>query len=45
MMFNRKNVLKNYNVYETLQELKNKDNNEKIDKIDYTKKEDKKKTI
>jgi hypothetical protein len=40
-MFNRKYISKNYNVYETLQELKNKDNNEKIDKIDDTKKEDK----
>jgi hypothetical protein len=43
MMFNRKNMTKNYNVYDFLQELKNKDDNQnmkKIEKIDDSIKKD-----
>jgi hypothetical protein len=42
-MFNRKNMTKNYNVYDFLQELKNKDDNQnmkKIEKIDDSIKKD-----
>ena len=43
-MFNRKLIAKNYNVYDLLQELKNKDNEniKKIEKIDNTTYDDKK---